>query len=85
MRYRKKPVEVEARQVPHNPDPDLELWLGDAFETWLPSAQQVAFHVKKNGNREAVANAGDWIIREPDGDGFYPCVAAEFERVYEPA
>lgn len=75
MKYRKRPVVVEARQVPDEPDGEFELWLGDAFESWLPSRQAIAFHVKKNGNREAVAHAGDWIIEEPDGDGFYPSVS----------
>lgn len=84
MKYRKKPIVVEAWQVPFEPDAGLELWLGDAFETWLPSRGAVVFHVAKNGNREAEVSHGDWIIAEPDGDGFYPCVAAEFARVYEP-
>lgn len=84
MKYRKKPIIVEAWQVPAEPDAGLELWLGDAFETWLPSRNAVVFHIGKNDDHEATVQAGGWIIAEPDGSGFYPCTAAEFERVYEP-
>lgn len=88
-RFRKRPVVVEARQVPRfDGDPDvvrdLELWLGRAFETWLPSRDQLVFHVAK-GRAEVTVGAGDWVIAEPDGSGFYPCSAADFAATYEPA
>lgn len=87
-RYRKKPVTVEARQVPHfdvyQEAVDLETWLGGAFESWLPSKDQLVFHVAKGGS-EATVGAGDWVIAEPDGSGFYPCSEADFAATYEPA
>jgi hypothetical protein len=33
---------------------------------------------------EVVAHPGDWIIKEPDGNGCYPCKPAVFALKYEP-
>lgn len=81
-KFTKKPVTVEARRFAGEPDGDLELWLGDAFETWLPSRRQLVFHIAKGGS-EATIDAGDWVIAEPDGTGFYPCTADDFTATYE--
>ena len=37
---------------------DLELWLGDAFESWLPSTQQIIIRVPTG---ERIVNAGEEI------------------------
>lgn len=31
-----------------------------------------------------VLKPGDWIVREPDGEGNYPCAAKPFAAKYEP-
>lgn len=86
-RYRKKPVTVRAVKViwEDKARQRLELWLGDYFETWLPSKRQLVFRVEKAMGMEAFVKEGDWVIQEPDGNGFYPCTAEDFARTYEPA
>lgn len=37
---------------------EFELWLGDAFETWLPSTRQV---VIRTPNGERIVNEGEWV------------------------
>lgn len=37
---------------------EFELWLGDAFETWLPSTRQVAIRTPQG---ERIVNEGEWI------------------------
>lgn len=81
--YRKRPVVVEAAQHKGEPDAELETWLGEAFETWLPSRDELVFRIAKSNNKEVTIQAGDWIIKEPDGSGFYPCEARVFEDTYE--
>lgn len=79
--FRRKSDVVEARQFDGEPSAEFELWLGDAFETWLPS--QHALVIKRAGvEHEAVA--GDWVIRGLAGD----CLVVKpalFEALYEPA
>lgn len=81
-RFRKKPVIVEARQFDGSLDAELEEWLGDWFMSWRPSQMQLIFSVAK-GRSECMVEAGDWIIKEPDGVGFYPCTATDFALTYE--
>jgi hypothetical protein len=76
MRYRKKPVVIEAW---HNVE-------GAVRPDWLQSPG-VAFagDAVIISTLEGVqkANAGDWIIRGVKGE-LYPCRADIFEATYEP-
>ena len=77
MRYRKKPVVIEAW---HNVE-------GATRPDWL-QGPHVAFagDVVIISTLEGVqrANAGDWIIRGIKGE-LYPCRGDIFEATYEPA
>lgn len=85
MKFRKRPVEVDAIQ-----------WTGDNFDACrdfvtyetvdqelvqtaiIPIASgELAFFCLKS-KRDVVLERDGWIIAEPDGDGFYPCTAAQF-------
>lgn len=82
--FRKKPVEVEAMQ-----------WDGtnmDAVQQWIGEPRQDTFREDyegrarlwiEKGQTVAHLHVGDWIIREPDGRGYYPCVNTDFELTYE--
>ena len=48
--------------------------MGDALPLWVVKSSATC-HVE----------LGDWIIREPDGSGYYPCAADVFAATYEPA
>lgn len=77
--YRKKPAVVEAEQFSiDTADP-------------LPFAGENAcclgprgWHVTTAHGQETFIIDGDWIIREPDGRGFYPCKPDIFDATYEP-
>lgn len=75
MRFRKKPVEVEA-----------VLWTGSNTEDVVPF---MGAAVLRGRNIEIetlegtmTANPGDWIIRGIKGE-FYPCKPDIFEGTYE--
>lgn len=78
-RFRTKPFEIEAVQFNR-----------------LGAHPAVRFHPEPTSDRKALrlvvmghqgyseVNIGDWIIAEPDGDGFDPCDPETFARKYEP-
>lgn len=85
MKYRKKPVVVEAFRLP-GPGQDVP----QDFHDWC---DRVGFHNYISGRDETLiietpegqmwANPGDWIIRGVRGE-FYPCKHEIFEATYEP-
>jgi hypothetical protein len=83
-RFRKRPVEIEARQLADDADwPAIAAWcgatphahaLGDLKDQLaIPTLEGVIW-----------ASVGDWIIRGIKGE-FYPCRADIFAATYEPA
>lgn len=89
MKYRKKPVVIEARQY-LNDESTFELlnWINNGqykrgksnpFATWTNGDLTIP---TLEGNH--TANVGDWIIEGVAGE-FYPCKPDIFEQTYEPA
>ena len=77
MRFKSKPVEIEA-----------ECFIKGKT---LPFRDEAAvcydghnWYVKTTAGRNVVIDDGDWIIREPDGNGFYPCKPDIFVNRWEP-
>jgi hypothetical protein len=75
--FRKKPVVIEAE-------------LFDPGNRPLPFADRQACNLGPGGwyvvtahGQETRIVAGDWIIPEPDGRGFYPCKPDIFATTYE--
>jgi hypothetical protein len=86
MKYRKKPVVIEAMQIP--PPGYQYAKLGERLETWLRSNgcnfsirpdAYILIHTLE-GTMEG--RPGDWIIRGVKGE-FYPCKSGIFEATYE--
>lgn len=77
--FRKKPVVIEAHNYVGTPNEFLETWLGEAFESWVPSKQQVIIRTLEG---PITASAGDWIIKGTKGE-FYPCKPDIFKEIYE--
>lgn len=80
MKYRKKPVEVEAWQIGSNEEyPD---WLIEAIE------KDIATEVTDNNwlictlEGDHIGKAGDYIIQGVKGE-LYPCKPDIFEQTYE--
>ena len=89
--YRKKPVEIEARQL----TPDSR----QSISLWVASAGYNVKHASKSPMRagpawltgivietlegDMRADYGDWIIKGVSGE-FYPCKPDIFAATYEP-
>lgn len=88
-RFRKRPVEVEAEQwFPGRDVPGVEMYQppdfviggrGQGEQRFAQKPYPVA--IGKQG--QVRVDPGDWIIREMDGSGYYPCKPDVFERTYE--
>ncbi len=79
MRFRKRPVVVEAVQwFPDVPHPAVELTAPDRGSLVPRGLVQTA-------GGKALVEAGDWLITEPDGRGHYPCKPDIFAATYEAA
>ena len=97
MKYRKKPVEVEAHQISTNSTPregalDMNAASHAVIAGWMLSTGFTGFRVTGNESPfgmdihtlEGVMHAdpGDWIIRGVQWE-FYPCKPDIFEQTYE--
>lgn len=95
MKYRKKPVEIEAIQYNGNSNKqDIEKFVGRELKSELES--ETAYVAGKGApifsllieTKEGIMKAfrGDWIIKEPFPTGdrdFYPCKNDIFKLTYE--
>ena len=91
MKFRKKPVEIEAIQWTGLNPQEIKDFVGDsakieyydaAYESGAgPMLAEVIIHTLEGNMR---ANIKDWIIKGVNGE-FYPCKPDIFEKTYEPA
>ena len=88
--FRKKPVEIEARQFVKGSTPghgyEIASWCGGRFNTDVkPSDPSDVRYSISIPTLEGVmtASEGDWIIRGVNGE-YYPCKPDIFEKTYEP-
>lgn len=87
--FRKKPVVIDAWQVP--PSSDAEAFGHFAMSLQL-AAPEAAWHVADSAGVVAIqtlegvmtAQVGDWVIRGVKGE-IYPCKPDIFAATYEPA
>lgn len=80
MKYRKKPVVIEAEQYAE----DGKLVKGMCNSQSCFTAGNIKPHVHTiHDNQKVDLEIGDWIIPEPDGIHFYPCKSDIFEKTYE--
>lgn len=92
MRFRKKPVEVEAVRFCSTADGinDLRSFCGDSLGRvlqWPDMPAEAEICTLEDGTRAVVkhiATEGDWVIKGVKGE-FYPCKPDIFEVTYERA
>ena len=88
MKYRKKPVVVDAEQWFKNGDvPDANTHPIDSGIEW--KCEECGFTASKHNNCPTLEGyhivcPGDWIIKGVKGE-FYPCKPEIFELTYKPA
>jgi len=81
MKYRKKPVVIDAIQWKGGNDlTEIKQFAGEAFFCWHIHTDSISIETL-----EGMINAskGDWIIKGVKGE-FYPCKPDIFEATYEP-
>jgi adenine deaminase len=89
MKFRKKPVVIEAMRFTYPPTPALLAWC-PALKNWrcnrhlgaIAEADIVTLEDGSDGRAKHVASAGDWIIKGVQGE-FYPCKPDIFAATYE--
>lgn len=91
MRYRKKPVVIEAFRLGHDDMPDwfLDARSQDTVRTYAqgtgsPFHDPLTHATIRTLEGEMRAERGDWIIRGVKGE-LYPCKPDIFAATYEPA
>lgn len=86
MKFRKKPVVVEARQFAEQISDhiaSLEAWCGGKYDCIdLGNGHEDVIKIQTLEG-EMAACVGDWIIKGTQGE-FYPCKPDAFDDVYEP-
>lgn len=81
MKYRKKPVVIEARLLTVDNLESVEAWCHGAVKgIGLPREERIIHIQTLEG--EMTANLGDWIIKGIKGE-FYPCRADIFAATYD--
>lgn len=85
MKFRKKPVVIEAVQLTETNADDTAFWCGGKVIRLAkpsdPSDVNVILHIPTLEGVMA-GNIGDWIIKGVQGE-FYPCKPDIFEATYE--
>ena len=91
MKFRKKPVVIEAKQLTGDSFQEIYNWISeygyvkewcwDDGETTMPPIER--FIKIKTLEGFVVASEFDWVIKGVKGE-FYPCKPDIFEMTYEP-
>ena len=81
MKYRKKPVEIEARQLTPATREAIAEWVGGNAWYYASNGKGELYIETLEGTM--VAEDGDFIIRGVQGE-FYPCKPDIFAKTYEP-
>jgi hypothetical protein len=81
MKFRKKPVVIEAIQFTHDSAQEVAEFMGMPLWQKIPQGMiSIDFVRSLGGVMKAVP--GDWIIKGVEGE-FYPCKPDIFEATYE--
>jgi hypothetical protein len=85
VRFRKRPVEVEARQLSNVNQATVLRWIRVEGGQAYPGGNGGIIITTREGDMRA--DVGDWIIQEPfptDDRRFYPAKSELFMATYEP-
>ena len=81
MKYRKKPVVIEAEQyIKYG---TLVMGMCNSQSCYLAGNTEPHVHTIHD-NQIVILEVDDFIIPEPDGIHFYPCKPDIFKEIYEP-
>ena len=86
MKFRKKPVEIEAMHIGEYSMLEVASWCGGRIQTSAKASdpRDIASWLEIPTLEGIMrASKGDWVIRGVKGE-FYPCKPDIFEATYEP-
>ena len=81
MKYRKKPVVIEAQQIGLFNQEEVAAWCGGSVKGMRLAPDQRCIYIQTLEG-EMRGDVGDWIIKGVKGE-FYPCKPDIFEATYE--
>lgn len=81
MKFQKKPVVIEARQLRVDNMESIEAWCHGSIKGMRLPPEERIIHIQTLEG-EMTARINDWIIKGINGE-FYPCKPDIFERSYE--
>lgn len=84
MKYRKKPVVIEARQLTMETAKEISDWCGSTQTFTKGPFRAISGIMVPTLESPHEASWGDWIIKGVKGE-FYPCKPDIFEATYEVA
>lgn len=82
MKFRKKPVVIEARQFTEEAFDDVASWCGARRSPLTQPGTPYPYLVIPTLEGDHMATFGDWIIQGVKGE-FYPCKPDIFAATYE--
>ena len=82
MKFRKKPVVIEAIQWTGSNLDEMRKFMSKNKPAWGSEGYPDALYIYTLGGTHR-ADIGDWIIKGVKGE-FYPCKPDIFEQTYEP-
>ncbi|MCP1147935.1 MULTISPECIES: hypothetical protein [Bacillus] len=85
MKYRKKPVVVEAIQYDGSQDSydKLREFCGEIVGNWLDSFTNISVIYIQTLEGNLIVSPNDYVIKGVKGE-FYPCKPDIFQQTYEP-
>jgi len=89
MKFRKKPVIIEALRFDGSNFMEVLDWVGSHATAgprlaFVDAENKLRIRTLESGDGSHIADSGDWIIRGVKGE-FYPCKPDIFAATYEPA
>jgi hypothetical protein len=82
MKFRKKPVEIEAEQFTEKNQDVKGVCTCGLMLSGIPGGCQPHVHTIHK-NQRVDLEFGDWVVPEPDGKHFYPVKPDIFQATYE--
>ena len=83
MKFRKKPLIVEAYQWFPQPEDTDELPQPGVFREVSFGGYGERYYIITAHGQKAFLDPGDWIVKEPDGVHYYPVKPDIFAETYE--
>lgn len=83
MKYRKKPVVIEAKKYDGFNYPEIQDWIAGTINMWPQWVHNYGPFEIDTLEGKMTASVGDYIIKGIKGE-FYACKPDVFEQTYEP-